>query len=154
MLLGALRDPSVAHDLKQTRLFADELYAVARAGHPLAGGDASLEQLRAYPWIVAAPGAPMRRIWDRMFEGVDPPEVTIECGSILTARGLLLNGDWVVLMSPDQFRLERRAGLLNTIGRPVPGSLRDIGLATRLDFQPTAAQAEFIAIVMQVAARR
>jgi DNA-binding transcriptional LysR family regulator len=154
LLLGALRDPSACPDLAQTRLFADALYAVARADHPLAGREATIERLRSFPWIVAAPGAPMRRIWDHMFEGVEQPEAMIECGSILTARGLLLNGDWIVLMSTDQFRIERNAGLLDTIGGPVPGSRRDIGLATRLDFLPTAAQAEFIAIVKDVAARR
>ncbi len=154
MLLGALREAASTPDLRQMRLFADELYAVARADHPLAGRDATIDQLRDYPWIVGAPGAPMRVIWNRMFDGAGPPSVTIECGSILTARGLLLRGDWIVLMSPDQFRIEREAGLLDTIGGPISGSRRDIGLATRQDFLPTAAQAEFMRIVSEVAARR
>jgi LysR family transcriptional regulator, regulator for genes of the gallate degradation pathway len=52
-------------------------------------------------------------------QGVQPPKVSIECGSMLIARGLLLNGEWLTRMSRDQIQLERRAGVLPRSKLPV-----------------------------------
>ena len=148
MILGALRDPPPADDIVQHRLFADPLWVVGRTRHPLAGTDeASLAALAAYPWLIGAPGVPMRRFWEALFEGSERPALTIECSSILTARGLMLDGDWLTLMSADQFRVEQQAGLIAPIGGPVPGSRRWIGYAVRKDWHPTATQSAFLAIL-------
>ncbi|RZJ94593.1 MAG: LysR family transcriptional regulator, partial [Novosphingobium sp.] len=66
-MVGALRDPLIEPDLVQRPLFRDRPAIVARKGHPLEGRDPSLADLAAYPWIVAAPGAPLRSTWEQMF---------------------------------------------------------------------------------------
>lgn len=144
-LIGALRDPSPAPDVVQEGLFDDWLYVVCRVGHPLAGG-ATVEQFLAYPWVMASPGAPLHGRWRSMFEaaGVAPPPVAVECGSVIAIRGLLLAGDWLTVLSADQFRIEEQAGLLTRIGGAIIGSERRIGLTTRRDWQPTGLQRAFL----------
>lgn len=156
VLLGALRDRG-APDVVQTPLFADELAIVARTGHPLAErAHLTLAELATYPWVINPPGAPIRGKWEAMFReaGVDPPALRIECGSVLVIRGLLLDGDWLALLSRDQYQLEQRAGLLAPLGRAVPGSLRQIGIATRVGWRPTATQAGMLDALAAVATAR
>lgn len=151
MLVGALRDPA-PEGLVQRPLFANALFVVARAGHPLAGTCPDVRTLATYPWVVGARGAPMRNLWERLFAPTTRPASLIECASVLITRGLLLDGDWLALLSPDQFRLEEDAGLLTRIGDSIPGSRREIGVATRTDWMPTKTQAAFMD-ALHVAAR-
>lgn len=149
LIVGALRDPAPSPDLIEETLFIDDLFVVGRSGHPLAsraigGGAPSPAELAGYPWVIGARGAPMRKTWEAMFAGRDKPAVRIESASILTARGLLLSGDWLALMSPDQFRIEQAAGLLTPLGPAAPGSARKIGVTTRRDWRPTPTQAAFL----------
>ena len=144
-LIGALRHPAPDPDIAQHGLFDDRLYVVARAGHPLAPR-AAPSQLSAFPWVMASPGAPLHARWRAMFEshGVTPPPVAVECGSVIAIRGLLLAGDWLTVLSADQFRIEETAGLLTRIGGPISGSERRIGLTTRRDWQATGVQQAFL----------
>ncbi|MEE7548607.1 LysR family transcriptional regulator, partial [Xanthomonas sp. Kuri4-1] len=109
-----------------------------------------------FPWAVAATGAPVRARWERMFrdQGLEPPRLRIECGSVLVIRGLLLEDDWLTLMSRDQFLFERRAGLLCEIGVAGPGVRRRIGLTTRADWHPTRLQSAFLSTFREVCAER
>jgi LysR family transcriptional regulator of gallate degradation len=152
MLIGALRDPLPHTDLVQEPLLTEELFIVARAGHVLAGQERpAAEALAAFPWVIGASGAPMRSVWETMFINAQSPQIRIESASILVARGLLLRGDWLALMSRDQFSIEQSAGLLTAIGPAVLGSGREIGISTRKDWRPTATQAAFMAALRQAA---
>ena len=153
LLLGALRDPE-PEGVVQRALFEDDLFVVARANHPLASGTPSRAALAAFPWIVGAQGAPMRAVWDRLFASAVLPVSRIECGSVLTTRGLLLRGDWLALMSIDQFRLECEAGLLATIGGSIAGSRRRIGVAMRTGWVATATQAALLDALTAVGRER
>jgi LysR family transcriptional regulator, regulator for genes of the gallate degradation pathway len=148
MMIGALRDPSIGQDLDQRPLFEDRPTILARAGHPLAKGwDA--DALRRYPWILPPEGAPLRQLWQHMFQalGGDLPAVPIECGSVMTIRELLVSGDYLTMLSIDQLALELNAGLVTDIG-PAPGAIsRTIGLTTRADWRPTRLQQRFMAAV-------
>ncbi len=153
IIIGALRDPLPAGDVVQARLFVDPLWIVGRSGHPLADlGVPQADALARYPWVVSAPGIPMRGIWDALFAATEPPQTRIECSSILTARGLMVQGDWLALLSSDQFRIEQAAGLLVPIGPPLAGSARWIGFTIRKDWRPTATQSAFIE-ALEAAAR-
>ena len=153
MMLGALRDDPVP-DLAQHALFRDAPVVVGRVGHPLSGiAGLSGDALVASPWIVPAEGTPLRALWCRMFEGLDtkPPQVAIECGSVITIRHLLAGSDYLTLLSPDQVAVEIAAGMLAVIG-PAPGKLdRIIGVTTRIDWRPTPLEARFLATVSDVA---
>ncbi|MGE0774514.1 MAG: LysR family transcriptional regulator [Sphingomonadaceae bacterium] len=153
LMIGALRT-EVAEGLVQCPLFEDRPVIVARQGHPLtAQSPFDAQKLQYYPWIVSAPGTPLRREWMSMFDalGVAPPRVPIECGSVLMLRQMLMRDDFLTLLSPDQILLEIEAGWLTKLGEP-PGSIRrTIGMTTRRDWRPTPAQQALIGIISEEA---
>jgi DNA-binding transcriptional LysR family regulator len=154
LVVGALRNPPPSPDLVQEALFVDDLFIVARAGHPLAGPQAPApEDLARFPWVVGARGAPMRAIWESLFKDRAHPATWVASPSTFLARRLLIQGDWLALMSLDQFSLEGGFGLLAAVGPALPGSGRRIGVTTRQDWRPTAAQAAFLDALRAVSAR-
>jgi DNA-binding transcriptional LysR family regulator len=150
MMIGALRDTPPA-DLVQKPLFEDRLVVVAGVRHPLVGRhDVTLDDLARFPWIVGRDGAPLRAQWEALFEGRPLPSAPIECGSVMTIRGILRSTHFLTLLSPDQIALELSSGLLATIGEPLERNVRVIGVTTRAAWRPTTAQARFIALVESV----
>jgi LysR family transcriptional regulator of gallate degradation len=154
---GALREPPPSNDIVQEILFDDEQVVVGNARHPLRRRkNLSSADLLHFPWIIPSSGVPMRTNWERMFRdsGIEPPEVRIECGSMLIARGLMLKGNWLTLMSRDQIRLECDAGMLAEIDAPGEVLRRRIVLTRRHDWRPTALQAQLVDMAHQCAQHR
>ena len=154
---GALRDPAPTSDIVQEGLFDDEPVIVGNARHPLRQKKRlSLADLLHFPWIIPSHGVPMRASWERMFrsQGVEPPKVRIECGSMLIARGLMFNGDWLTLMSRDQVLFERTAGALAEIEAPGAVLRRRIVLTRRRDWRPTPLQAHLVDMAHRLAKDR
>jgi LysR family transcriptional regulator, regulator for genes of the gallate degradation pathway len=144
---GALRDPAPASDIVQEGLFDDEPVIVGNAKHPLLQKKRlTPAELLDFPWIVPSAGVPMRANWERMFRdyGLEPPKVRIECGSMLIARGLMFDGDWLTLMSRDQVLFEQTAGALAEIEAPGGILRRRIVLTRRRDWRPTPLQAHLV----------
>jgi len=152
LMIGALRDEAPV-DLNQATLIVDQLVVIGRAGHPLAGRrDVPLAALAEMSWIVGQRGTPLRRHWEAMFAGHALPAAPIECGSVMTVRGVLGESDFLTLLSPDQVALEIDAGILTTIDYSLVGGKRAIGVTTRTGWRATAAQGRFVTLVEQVAA--
>lgn len=153
-MVGALRDPLIEPDLVQRPLFRDRPAIVARQGHPLEGRDPTLADLAAYPWIVAAPGAPLRSTWEQMFAeaGLEQPPVPIESGSVMIIRQLLIHGDYLALLSLDQVAVELEAQWLVALRSAPEGMERSIGVSTRASWRPTQVQAKFIEDLVAVSA--
>jgi LysR family transcriptional regulator, regulator for genes of the gallate degradation pathway len=153
MLIGALRDPPPGDDVVQNALFDDRPVVLARADHPLAAVHPDVATLSKYPWIVAAPGTPLRAQWQRMFceAGLTPPPVPIECGSVITIRQILMESDFLTLLSPDQVAVELSAGWLTRVCDAPEGLVRIIGTTTRSGWRPTARQQQFLALLAQAA---
>ncbi len=154
LMIGALRDPLAEPDLAQNALFRDMPAVIARCGHPLARQAPTLSQLAVYPWIIAAPGAPLRDSFEKMFEsaGLDLPAVPIESGSVMIIRQLLINSDFLTLLSRDQVAVELEARWLTELCPGPVGFARTIGVTTRTSWRPTAVQTEFLNDLAAVAA--
>lgn len=150
LLIGALRDGGLGEDVVEHPLFEDRPVVLGRADHPLvvggAGDAVTVADLADYPWVVAAPGTPLRARWQRMFEAgaVALPPVPVECGSVMVIRQILLDSDFLTLLSPDQVAMEIRAGLLARIRDAPPGTARRIGITRRAGWRPTAMQQAFV----------
>jgi LysR family transcriptional regulator, regulator for genes of the gallate degradation pathway len=143
LMIGALRTPCPP-DLRQQPLFVDRLIVAARAGHPLTQENAvQRDALRAYPWIIGRSGSPLRLHWEKLFEEAPPP-APIECGSVMAIRGVLLETDFLTLLSPDQIALELRTGLLARIPVELDRAERTIGVIARSDWRPTPLQSRFL----------
>jgi LysR family transcriptional regulator of gallate degradation len=147
LIIGALRDGGAGDDVSEQALFEDRPVVIAKAGHPLDGApQPTMAVLASYPWIIAAPGAPLRTQWERMFEGagLDVPRVPIECGSVITIREILIRSEFLTLLSPDQVAVELKAKWLVQIGDAPTGLVRRIGVTTRSGWTPTALQRAFL----------
>lgn len=158
LIIGALRDPSPGNDVVQQQLFEDQPVVIGRYDHPLKTSANDLEAfdlqaLANYPWIVAAPGAPLRIEWEKLFADVKGPmpSVPIECGSVITIRQILLESDFLTLLSPDQVAVELEAQWLSQIGGPLSGLRRMIGVTTRAGWMPTKMQRTFLSLLDDVA---
>lgn len=152
-LLGAVRQGEDLDDLQQEPVFEDRPKIILRARHPLTKSTRlAAADLAAYPWIMPAVQTPLRRHWEHMLEraGCTPPSVSIECGSVLTIREILLETDMLTLLSADQLSVEIKAGLLKAMEPPSPVT-RTIGITTRRDWHPTAAQRAMLATLREVA---
>lgn len=154
LLIGAARNPP-SDAVLQSPLFEDRLAVFGRPEHPLAGqAPITPAALAAFPWIVAPRDTPLHEQWERLFAGVSPPVSQVECSAVETTRGLLLDGDWLTLLYPDQLRIEEAAGLLVRIDPNGYGDARQIVATTRRDWSPTAQQAAFVATLTTTAAGR
>jgi len=161
-MIGALRDPPPGPDLQQKALFEDQPIVLARAGHPLLAltGDGPepilppLADLTRFPWIAPSPGAPLRSGFEGIFRagGFDPPIVPIQCGSVMIIREILMQTDFLTLLSRDQVSVELQAGWLASLGEPPGHFARTIGVTTRAQWRPSAAQAAFMAALEAAAA--
>lgn len=153
LMVGALRDPLLEGDLAQRALFDDLPAVIGRKGHPLSGTAPSIAELARYPWTVPPMGAPLRDSWERFFAGSVPvPQVPIESGSVMMIRQILIDSDFLTMLSPDQLAVELEAGWLEVIATLPAGLGRTIGVTTRASWRPTQVQREFMAELEAVAA--
>ncbi|MFV0644326.1 MAG: LysR substrate-binding domain-containing protein [Sphingomonadaceae bacterium] len=151
-LLGALRDSTAEDDLAQEAVFDDRPVVIMRTGHPLLNlTQISAQDFSQYPWILPSRSTPLRHYWEDMFLscGVTPPHVGVECGSVLTTRQLLLAGDALTLLSPEQLWVELEGKVLTSC--PPPAEVRrTIGIITRTGWRPTPPQTDLLTILREV----
>ena len=131
----------------QERLFDDLLAIVVRRGHPLCRREnIGLADTVDYPWIAPPRETPAGSY---LYQTLRIPEmaatpVKVVSSSLVLVRGLLLEGDYVTIISHHQARHDLESGALVTLPIPLPDSARAIGLTTRRGWQPTPTQAMFI----------
>lgn len=154
LIVGALRSPGPTGDVCQKLLFEEPLSILVRAGHPLLGastpGAAALARLE---WVMPRSGTPARDNVAAFFaaQGVDGPTHIVECSSLVATRGLLLRTDRAALLSASQVEFEVQTGRLAVLRENLPGTCRGIGLTTRLNWKPTRIQAEYVALLEELA---
>lgn len=146
-LIGALRDPAPTEDVLQEALFNDVLAIVTRPGHPLAGrAQVTLEETLQFAWIAPPKTTPAGSYLSnvlRIPELVNSP-VKVVSSSLVLVRGLLLEGDYVTIISRHQAQHELDHGTLISLPVELPNNSRPIGLTFRLGWHPTATQARFL----------
>jgi DNA-binding transcriptional LysR family regulator len=103
-----------------------------------------MEQLAAYPWIVAPANTPLREQWETLFPEGMMPATPVECGSVMIIGRLLTEANFLTLLSPDQVALQIRSGLLTQVGPALEGTKRVVGITTRRSWRPTATQRRFL----------
>lgn len=148
LMLGALRADDEVGDLVQERIFDDYPVIVMRTAHPLLLDAVPTGRMLDFPWLVSGRGTPLRMHWENMMRtmGHEPPHVSIECGSVMMLRQLLLASDALTLLARDQVSVELDAGVLGALSPPVP-VVRTIGIATRTGWRPTQVQSRFVEIL-------
>jgi LysR family transcriptional regulator of gallate degradation len=153
-LIGALRDPVPTDDVEQFPLFDDLLAIVVRRGHPLCDlANPVLDDTLAYPWIAPPRETPAGSYLSAVLgiPEMDKTPVKVVSSSLILVRGMLLEGDYVTIISHHQVRHELDNGTLVTLPIALPDSARAIGLTLRKSWKPTPTQEVFLDIVKATA---
>ena len=146
-MIGALRQPAPAEDVIQEPLFADPLAIVAGRDHPLTRQAAvTLTDTLAYPWVAPPKATPAGSYLFETLRIQDLPQtpVRVVSSSLVLLRGLLMQGNYLTIISRHQISEEERQGLLVALPVALKDSHRVIGLTYRADWRPTAMQRKFI----------
>ena len=141
-LFGALRPQAMENQLVGEPLFVDELAIVTRPGHPLRSrARPRLEHLKDARWILPRRDTPTRQRLEKMFasRGLQPPLTVIETSDLTMLRELLLQGDMITAISPQQLDHELGTGALSMLPIALPETSRTIGLTYRADGHPSTA---------------
>jgi len=136
-LLPEERNPELSYE----GLALTPYMVAARRGHPLAlRGQASLQDLQQYDWIVGTKGSSRRAVYDRLFDAsaAAPRLIT---GAIPIIRYMLQQSDRLTLMTSYELLNEPE---LRAVRLDVPLEAPSIGVMTRKDWQPTRLHAAFI----------
>jgi DNA-binding transcriptional LysR family regulator len=152
VMIGALRALAPGDELDQQSLFSDHPVVLARPAHPAlhaaetADWSGLLPLLAGFPWIVPEVGTPLRAQWAQLFDaaGIAEPAVPIACGSVMMIRQILIDSDFLTLLSPDQVAVELEAGWLTVVAELPAAYVRVIGVTRRATWRPTAMQAAFL----------
>jgi DNA-binding transcriptional LysR family regulator len=104
-------EPALRHRI----ILRDQLWIVARAGHPLDGVDTvTCADLVKFPWVHPVVGTAHRPILAQLFKGsgIKPPQAHIECASVQFGKTVMANSDALGLMPAHTIEPELRARTL------------------------------------------
>ena len=139
-ILGALRPPEYARDLKGEALLTDRMSVVVREGHPLTRlPKITMDDLMSAQWILSNHGTPSRILFDLSFTAANliPPVEAVETSDHAILRGLLLHSDLVTVISSHQLHYEIAAGVVKVLDIALPNTSRVIGIIQRMDSRPS-----------------
>lgn len=131
LVVGRLAAPSEMAGLVFEQLYAEEVVAVVRAGHPALA--APTADLAGWPLILPPPGAIIRPVVEQYFltHGREVPRPQVETVSLALGRGLVLASDAVWFISRGVAAEEIAGGTLAALdlgGLPLAGP---VGLTLR-----------------------
>ncbi len=132
-VVAELPEPGIAPDLALTRLAADDLGVICRAGHALVGRTGlTPADLLAFPWILPAGNTRARRRLDALLvgRGLEAPVPAIETDSMAFMLAAIRLSDGIGYTTARLLSLEEGAGLVML---KVEGmtSLRTAGVISR-----------------------
>jgi DNA-binding transcriptional LysR family regulator len=149
-LFGVLRRPEWARDVKEQLLFQEPYAIVARPGHPLTKlSAASREDLARFDWVVPGPTTPRYLAFQLLFANAKlKPAATIETASRGLVRSILTMSDRLTLLPRHEAFLEQKLGVLAVIPTLMRLPNRKYGVATRINWQPTTLQRNFLEMLV------
>ncbi|QGZ64519.1 LysR family transcriptional regulator [Paraburkholderia acidisoli] len=153
-ILGALRPTDPASGVHAEPLISENMVALVRPDHPLAGKRRlRLEQLAEAEWILPRKHTPARSMLDALFvrAGLEPPVPAVETADLATIRGLLLRTDMIAVLSAHQVHYELQTGHMAILNVPLAQTERDIGLTMRAAFEPSPAARKLADAIREVA---
>ena len=133
-LLGALRGDTADKQIVEEPLLDEDLSVVVRSGHPLLKRkNVAWTDLLDFSWVLPRVGTPTRALVQGLMEeiGLSEPDHMVETSSFVILRGLILDSDFVTVLSKHQIRREESVGMLAVVDVSLPGTTRSIGLTTR-----------------------
>lgn len=153
-LIGALRDPLPADDVRQEELFNDKLAVIVGANHPLCGRpEVSLEDTLHFPWIASPLATPAGQFVYETLKIEDRPQTPIRVvtSSLVVIHSLMQRDNFVTVISEHQVKENLASGALVKLPVQLHSHKRSIGLTMRQNWHPTKAQSRFLATLKESA---
>lgn len=147
MIVGALRNPAPTTDIQQEVLLNESLSVIARSSHPLFRlPRPTIRDVLEYDWVVPIKGTPTREIYESLMKrwGQTMPTNLIETSSLIALRSILLESDRLTMLSRHQILYEEQSHTLSEVPLDLGNTSRPIGVTTRVDWEPTVVQSEFL----------
>jgi DNA-binding transcriptional LysR family regulator len=130
----------------ETKLFDEPYVVVMRPKHPLSKAtQIGRDELAEYDWIVPGPTTPRYLAFERLFASArKKPTAKVLTTSRGLIRSLLATSDRLTLLTRHEAVLEEKLGVLKIAPANVRLPRRAYGVATRLNWHPTALQQTFL----------
>jgi molybdate transport repressor ModE-like protein len=156
LVVGRLPTHRHRNELDQLRLYDEQIVAVVRAGHPLAGqAGVELADLAGYGWILPPVETTLRRQLDQHF--VSRPEFApkrvVESVSYLTNRALVAASDIISILPGHVAAPDIASGEISRLDWAVPVGLGPVGVSFRRAGGLSPAARAFIRILSETGAR-
>lgn len=147
LVVGRLAPPDQMQGLVFEQLYTENVVAVARPGHPLAGGPSA--GLLDYPLVLPPPGAIIRPLVEQYFLslGFDVPRPWVETVSLALGRGLVRRSDAVWFISKGVVADELSNGSLIELDLPELPAAGPVGITLRAGVAPTKDIAELMRLL-------
>ena len=146
-IVGALRGSQSEHDIVEESLLDEDLSVVVRTGHPLCNTrNLTWNDLLKYSWVLPKASTPTRTLVRNLMNdcGYAEPAHIVECSSFVTLRGLIMDSDFVTILSRHQIAREEEVGMLAELPFELAGTRRAIGITTRSSGLPSPAASAVI----------
>ena len=147
LIIGASRSDNTDASVATEELLQDQLALIVRKDHPLLKHKKlQFSDLENCGWILPAPNTPSRKLFDDALakNKINRPAVYIESSSLITIRGLLLESDYIALLSEHQIYYDKLYGQLTTLPLTLADTYRPIGVTTNAQVEPSPAAKLFL----------
>lgn len=131
LIVGRLDKQALNSGFQHARLYDEAARIVSRIGHPLTRRRRlDWREVAAYPWIVPAPGTPMRLHLEAAFAkaGLPLPQARIESAAMLANQTVLSTTDYLAALSQSAASHFERLGLLTCLPLQIRDGLGSVGM--------------------------
>lgn len=145
-LVGQLKNPAPADDVRELALRSEKYVIAARRSHPLATrGRVTRGDLLSSEWVAPRPSAQRRCVFERIFAGGPLPLYGVETHSLLTILVMLSESDRLALMTESELGLNGRLGNhLVALDYEIDAPPIDIGVTIRDPWEQSRLQRQFL----------
>ena len=153
LIIGATREDVEDLGVATEVLLQDQLALIVRKDHPLSKKkNLELSDLQDCGWILPAANTPSRKLFDEVLSkhNIQQPSNYIESSSLITIRGLLLESDYIALLSEHQIYFDKLYGLLTTLPLELVNTFRPIGVTVNAQVEPSPAAKLFLESLREV----
>ena len=156
LVAGRMSDPQLMTGLTFELLYTEPLAVIARAGHPLAAGTPSVQDVLAYPLVIYGEGTIPRHHTESFLSGLGlrlPPHTT-QTLDLSVARALLFRSDALWFTPIGAASDDLASGRLARLAIDTTGTEEPVGLLLRTDAEASPARQALIALLREAGANQ
>jgi DNA-binding transcriptional LysR family regulator len=154
VVVGRLPEVQDVEEVFSEPLYYEPVSLVVRSGHPLLEkGNLELKDLVDCQWIMPSEGTVLRREIENAFHemGLQVPQNTVECVSVLTNRTLLMETDMIASMPYQVVKTYEEVNLLQRLPVHLKANLGPVGYSVQAGRELTPAVQYFLQVLKETA---